>query len=250
MLSKYFKKYFLFVLLIVLTLFVFAYQNLGLKDYLTYSKEGAYFISKLVDFTTLFISIIVEALPFVILGVLVSVLVALFVKESFILRILPKNRILSHIIVSLLGIFMPVCECGNIPVARRLISKGFSVSHSITFLLAAPILNPITFLSTWEAFSYDKSIAVIRIVSAFFIANIIGIILSFKRNQQELLNEKFVHENCEIEHDHKISLKSALHIFESEFSEVIKLLCFGAFIRYPHQLKTPKSQKPLVGKCY
>lgn len=106
------------------------------------------------DFLTIFIGIVVEAFPFVILGVLVSVIFGVFVKDDVIYKYLPKNRILSHMMLSLSGIFMPVCECGNVPVVRRFLQKGLGVSHAVTFLLAAPTLNPITLWSTAESLQF------------------------------------------------------------------------------------------------
>src|SRR5882757_515355 len=91
---------------------------------------------------TLFLGLVVEAFPFIVLGVVVSTLIALFVKDEWIKKYVPKNRFLSHPLVALLGILLPVCQCGNVPVARRLLAKGFPVSQAITFMLAAPIVNP------------------------------------------------------------------------------------------------------------
>src|SRR5579872_3964957 len=116
------------------------------------------------NFITLFLAIVIESLPFVVLGVIVSVLVALFISEDFILKILPKNRFASHICFALIGIFIPVCQCGNIPAARRFVMKGFSPSQAMTFLLASPVVNPITFLTTYFAFSTHPSVAIVRVV--------------------------------------------------------------------------------------
>src|ERR1700689_2923562 len=135
------------------------------------------------NFITLFLGIIIESLPFVVLGVIVSVLVALFVSEDIILKFLPKNRFASHAFFALIGIFIPVCQCGNIPVARRFVMKGFTSSQAITFLLAAPIVNPITFLTTYFAFSTNLSVVIIRLTAAFLIATVIGISMSYKKDQ-------------------------------------------------------------------
>src|SRR5918995_5481570 len=74
--------------------------------------------TRLQDLTTLALSIVVEALPFVILGALVSVIVRLFAPTQRILQLLPKRPLLRRLSISLFGTFMPVCECGNVPVAR------------------------------------------------------------------------------------------------------------------------------------
>src|ERR687889_855406 len=153
--------------------------------------------SELQDFTTLALSIVVEALPFVILGALVSVIVRLFAPTQRILRLLPKRPLLRRLSISLFGTFMPVCECGNVPVARGLVIRGLSVAESTTFLLAAPIINPVTLLATASAFRLDPSIVWIRMAGALLIANLVGSIVALYRDQRELLSKGFYNPLCE-----------------------------------------------------
>jgi len=193
------------------------------------------------DFITLFLSIVLEALPFVVLGTIVSVIIALFIPQQKVLNLLPKNRFLSHIALSLFGMFLPVCECGNVPVARRLLKNGFSVSHAMTFLLAAPIVNPITFITTWQAFSPDHSIAFIRIGAGFIIVNFIGIVLSLKKDQHAYLTKRFEEEVSTHTEDHHASkFAKGLDIFQSEFILIMKMLCFGALIAATTQSFVPR----------
>lgn len=201
------------------------------------------------DFITILLSITVEALPFVVIGVVFSVLVELFIKPEWILKLVPKNRILSHVALSLLGVLMPVCECGNVPVARRLRLQGLSVSQTITFLLAAPIINPITFWTTWAAFNFDHSVAIIRVVSAFVISVTIGLLFSFVKKQDELLTENFNYEVDHCDHDHKHELLGdGLEIFRKEFISVMKLLLFGAVIAAATQTIVPRSVIEEIGQ--
>lgn len=79
-----------------------------------------------------------EALPFVILGAMVSVVIRLFAPTDHIIRRLPRRPLCRSLSISLLGTFMPVCECGNVSVARGLVIRGLSVAESTSFLLAAP----------------------------------------------------------------------------------------------------------------
>jgi uncharacterized membrane protein YraQ (UPF0718 family) len=141
------------------------------------------------DLLTLSISVIIESLPFVILGILLSILVQVWIPDHWIMRILPRNAALRRAVISLLGIFLPVCECGNVPLARGLIVKGFTVSESMTFLLAAPIVNPITILTTGQAFGFDSGIFLARLVGGFAIANIVGWLFSRHPNQDGLLTD-------------------------------------------------------------
>jgi uncharacterized protein len=87
---------------------------------------------------TLFLSLIVEAIPFLLLGVLVSSVLLLFVDEQRLIALMPKNPLLGALSGGLLGFLFPVCECGNVPVARRLLMQGVPVPVAIGFLLAAP----------------------------------------------------------------------------------------------------------------
>ena len=199
------------------------------------------------NFITLFLGIVIESLPYVVLGVIVSVLVALFVSEDFIFKFLPKNRFASHIFFALIGIFIPVCQCGNIPVARRFVMKGFSSSQAMTFLLAAPVVNPITILTTYFAFSTTLFIVIIRTLTVFLIAILVGIFMSYKKDQSYYLTKEFA-TICENEHQHKRSLSSAFDIFQSEFMLIMKMLCIGAAIAAATREFLPQSFLLSIGQ--
>jgi uncharacterized protein len=143
------------------------------------------------DFLTLTISVIIESLPFVVLGILLSIAVQVWIPDTLFIRILPKNPLLRRVAISLLGVLLPVCECGNVPLARGLIVKGLTVAESMTFLLAAPIVNPITIITTSQAFGFSNGILICRLLGGFLIANLIGWLFSRHTDQQSLLTEKF-----------------------------------------------------------
>jgi uncharacterized membrane protein YraQ (UPF0718 family) len=125
----------------------------------------------------------------VILGAPFSVVIRLFAPTQRLIQLLPKRPVLRRLWVSLLGTFMPVCECGNMPVARGLMTKGLSVPESTTFLLAAPIINPVTFLSTASAFNLDLSIVAYWMAGALFIANLVGGLFALYKDQMELVSK-------------------------------------------------------------
>jgi uncharacterized membrane protein YraQ (UPF0718 family) len=103
-------------------------------------------------FGVIFASIVVEALPFILLGALVSAAMAVYVPRRVFERIGALPRPLQVPGAALAGVAMPVCECGSVPVARRLIERGVEPAAGIAFMLAAPIINPIVVASTWVAF--------------------------------------------------------------------------------------------------
>lgn len=108
--------------------------------------------SALSDGITLAASVVIESLPFVFLGVVISIAVQLWVPTKIMYAVIPRRGIARRAVLSLLGVILPVCECGNVPLARGLMLRGFSVADSVTFLLAAPIVNPVTLVTTYQAF--------------------------------------------------------------------------------------------------
>jgi uncharacterized protein len=108
-------------------------------------------------FSTRFLGIFIEAVSFLLLGSLISGLIAVFLSDEGLSRIIPRNPILATLTGSMLGFIFPVCECGVVPVTRRLFRKGLPVSVGVTFLLAAPVMNPIVFASTYAAFGWGQS---------------------------------------------------------------------------------------------
>ena len=105
------------------------------------------------DFAFAFLSILFEGAPFILLGTLISGFIDIYMPPGMMDRFLPRNKTLAVIMAGLMGAVFPVCECAVVPVIRRLVRKGLPVSCALTYMLAAPIVNPITALSTWKAFS-------------------------------------------------------------------------------------------------
>jgi len=130
------------------------------------------------NFTVILISILLEAIPFVLLGAFVSSLIQIFVSEALIARLMPKSRILGLFAASMMGFIFPVCECAIVPIMRRLLKKGVPLHIALTFMLAVPIANPIVLLSTYYAFSGELYIVFLRgflgILAAITIGHIAG----------------------------------------------------------------------------
>lgn len=127
------------------------------------------------DFAFAFLSILLEGTPFVLLGTLISGAVDQFLPSGYLLRKLPrKGR--GIFISGLAGLVFPMCECGVVPVVRRLIRKGMPPEHGITYMLAAPIVNPITALSTFAAFKGQGALdmTLMRLGLGFFVAVLVG----------------------------------------------------------------------------
>jgi uncharacterized protein len=136
---------------------------------------------------TLFFSLMVEAMPFLLLGVLFSSALLLFVDERKLIAMTPRNPLLAAFVGSLIGFIFPVCECGNVPVARRLIVQGAPASMAIGFLLAAPTVNPIVFWATWTAFRDQPELVFMRVGLSLLIATLVGWVFSTQRDLRPLL---------------------------------------------------------------
>lgn len=184
------------------------------------------------DFFTLSISVLIESLPFVFLGIVLSIFVQVWLPASLFDRLLPRRPVFRRAVMSLLGVLLPVCECGNVPLARGLILRGLTVSESITFLLAAPILNPVTIITTYQAFGWDHGILISRILGGFVIANLVGWLFSRHPRQHELLTAKF-ESSCQAHHDHPSNdtrLRRSVLGFAEETSTMLPALVVGSAI--------------------
>ena len=123
---------------------------------------------------TIFVSIIVQALPFLVLGVVLSGAIAAFVPASFWRRALPKNPALAVPVASCAGVVLPGCECASVPVTNGLIARGVTPAAALAFLLSAPAINPVVLASTFVAFPGEPMMVVARFVASLATAMIMG----------------------------------------------------------------------------
>jgi len=140
-------------------------------------------------FLVTFISIVFEALPFIALGALISGTLEELLPQGAIARILPRRRPFAVAGGALLGLAFPMCECGIVPVMRRLLGKGLPLSCAAAYMLAAPIINPVVIASTWAAFSGDRTgvdnlhseqMVILRVGLAFVTAFTVGLIVEWR----------------------------------------------------------------------
>ena len=135
--------------------------------------------SQIGDFLFAFLGILFEGAPYILLGTIISGFIDAYLPSNIMDRFLPKNRYFAIIISGFLGAIFPVCECAIVPVIRRLVQKGLPVSCAITYMLSAPIVNPIVAISTYSAFSGDDALfmTLSRIGVAYFITVLFGFVI-------------------------------------------------------------------------
>jgi uncharacterized membrane protein YraQ (UPF0718 family) len=125
---------------------------------------------------TVFVSVCVQAVPFLVLGVVVSGAIAAFVPASFFRRILPERAGLAVPMAGACGALLPGCECGSIPIANRLMDRGVRPAAALAFLLSAPAINPVVLVATAVAFTSDHRMVWARLVAGLATAVLVGLI--------------------------------------------------------------------------
>jgi hypothetical protein len=140
-----------------------------------------WFQFSLPDFQYAFLSILLEGIPFLLGGAILSGLLEEFLPQSLMTRLLPKNPRTAVLVSGLLGVIFPVCECGIVPVVRRLMRKGLPVSCGVTYMLSAPIVNPLVVLSTLAAFRGQGAweMTILRFGLGLFVALLAGWVVSY-----------------------------------------------------------------------
>ncbi len=205
-------------------------------------------------FATRFLGIFIEAVPFLLLGSLTSGLIETFVKTDDVLRFMPRSRLGAALGGTVLGLVFPVCECGVVPVTRRLFRKGLPLSMGVAFLLAAPFMNPIVFASTYIAFGFGGVLigrALLTVLVAVIVATVIG---SFA-DPREVLKPSSAKagEDC---HDHhhpiggpglRAKLFSAMQIGADDFFEMGRFLILGSGLAALLQTFVPQDSLLALG---
>ncbi|WP_030942291.1 permease [Streptomyces sp. NRRL S-646] len=136
--------------------------------------RGALSAPVMQSWMTVFVAVLVQALPFLVLGVLLSAAIAVFVPASFFARALPKRPVLAVPVAGLAGAVLPGCECASVPVAGALVRRGVTPAAALAFLLSAPAINPIVLTATAVAFPRNPEMVLARFVGSLLVACVMG----------------------------------------------------------------------------
>lgn len=137
-------------------------------------------------FTTVFLGIFIEAAPFLLLGTFASGFVEVFISRDDMAKMIPNGILPATLMGGLLGFAFPVCECGVVPLTRRLFRKGFPVSAGIAFLLAAPTINPIALAATYAAYGFGD-VLLLRFALGLTIPMFIGFVFALGASPVKIL---------------------------------------------------------------
>ncbi len=202
----------------------------------------------------IFASIMLEAVPFMLIGALVGGLIEAFVSRERMTRILPRRGWLTVVLAAGMGILFPVCECAVVPVVRRLARKGLPPTAAIAYLLGGPIVNPVVAASTALAYKFDWMVVGLRMSFGFVIAVTVAFVMGRLFRQKPILREEIhdIHdhdhghghageETCGCGHDHgqahghaagsfRAKVAAAFRHAADDFVSVGHFLVIGAFI--------------------
>ncbi|WP_455135877.1 permease, partial [Veillonella parvula] len=171
--------------------------------------------------------LIIEAIPFLLLGTVGSTIIRYFVPQRVLLKLLGDHSWKSYGAAMVSGFALPICDCAIIPLFKALIDRGIPLSVALLFMLASPIINPITILSTWYAFPDNPMLSVWRIVLGLVVALLVALSFRFwppatsilkARAPQSLSYEEIVLETTKTKY---IDKKRLLIHMEREFSQLL-----------------------------
>ncbi|HID75227.1 MAG TPA: permease [Planctomycetaceae bacterium] len=188
------------------------------------------FSFNLSDFVFVWWALLYEAMPFVVLGALLSGILEVAVSREAIARLFPRSRLVGIGLSACLGLIFPMCECGIVPVARRLVRKGVPAACAVSYMLASPVINPLVILSTAVAFRGRGSWAVagLRVGLAYLVAVAVGLVVWKWLGEENVLLEGNASEG---DHAHVRSggfLADVLVHAATDFLVIGSTLVFGA----------------------
>ena len=201
----------------------------------------------------IFLSIIIEALPFVSIGSIISGAIEVYVTPEKVYRFLPTNRLGRIFFGTFIGFLFPSCECGIVPIINRFLEKKVPSYTAVPFLVTAPIINPIVLFATYSAFGNSFKMVLLRALGSILVATILGILLGF------FWEESIQKENRLACHEHDFSHltkgQKLLQVFIQaidEFFDMGRYLVFGCIfasivqVYVPTRILTSISATPLL----
>lgn len=203
---------------------------------------------------TIFMGVFLQGVPFLIIGVLLSSAIWVFLPEGWLERIFPSNPVLGMAVGVAAGFFLPVCDCASIPVFRSLLRKGVPLPAAVSFMAAAPVVNPVVLMSTYYAFNADIRAVFYRTGLGIICAFVIGLTFFIRRPKGFLKDsgrESFTNCTCGC---YEESAEAAggigraemfLRHAQTEFYSVGKYLVIGIFISALFQVSNLQGVKNL-----
>ena len=197
-----------------------------------------WFWFSLPDFAYSFLSVVLEGVPFILMGVALSGIIDVFLPPRVLARILPRNAAAGILMGGALGAVLPMCECGIVVVIRRLLQKGLPLSNAMAYMLAAPVVNPIVAISTYAAFRGQGPLEMMlcRIGLSFAVAVIMASVVYFLRRGFVLRPDLAVPSGADDHQDHhdhrsgREKAAAAVRAATGDFLDVTVFFVLGAAV--------------------
>jgi hypothetical protein len=185
-----------------------------------------------------FLGIMLQAVPFLLIGVLISSIIQVYISKEAITRRFPQKLGWGIPAAILGGFCLPVCDCASIPIFRSLVRKGVPMSAAVTFMTATPIINPVVMLSTYYAFNGNLQIVAARVGLGITASVLIGLWFAIRPARSKVLSSSFdglmcscgCYEGAESITTFKGKMGLFIRHSQAEFFNVGKYLMIGAFV--------------------
>lgn len=192
-----------------------------------------WFWFSLPDFAYSFLSVVLEGVPFILAGVVLSGIIDVFLPPRVLARVLPRNPAGGILLGGALGAVLPMCECGIVVVIRRLLQKGLPLSNAMAYMLAAPVVNPIVALSTYAAFRGQGPLEMMlcRIGLSFAVAVTMATVVYFLSRSFVLRADLAAAPAPDDHHDHRSGREkaaAAVRAATGDFLDVTVFFVLGA----------------------
>lgn len=200
--------------------------------------------------------LLLQAVPFTLIGVLVSAAVETWVTEDFIEKHAPKSIANGFLAAILAGVCVPVCDCVVVPTFSRLVARKLPLPCAVTFLCAVPVVNPVSIWATWYAFADVPAVAVTRVALGVGVALLVGVSFVILPVKSQVLRQNVlekVRADCvdcaacadfnklqsgnssyknssSFKSDIKNSLKTYAHHIYSDFMRLMPIILFGTIV--------------------
>ena len=187
--------------------------------------------------------LLLQAVPFTLIGVLVSAAVETWVTEDFIEKHAPKSTANGFLAAILAGVCVPVCDCVVVPTFSRLVARKLPLPCAITFLCAVPVVNPVSIWATWYAFADVPAVAVTRVALGVGVALLVGVSFVIFPVKSQVLREKFfikscgsTCDSCDFDNNDEplISFKDHLKVYAhhvyADFMRLMPIILFGTIV--------------------
>lgn len=200
----------------------------------------------------IFLSIIIEALPFVLIGSIISGIIEVYITPERVYRFLPKNKFGRIFFGTFIGFIFPSCECGIVPIINRFLEKKVPSYTAVPFLVTAPVINPIVLFATYSAFGNSVKMAFYRALGSLLVATVLGIFLGF------IQTDSIQKEHRKAVHEHDFRNSKGQKLFQvlvqaiDEFFDTGRYLVFGCLfaslvqVYVPTRILTSISATPVI----